>query len=208
MQGSPFHIAAYSVAICILGYWLSSVIKTWQHRTTFFLTLFVTTVIGRSEVGMIGTVIPTVFSIIMFERARSREKRMSSHAELRGGSYATFPVHKWDGRLPLVVFDTLRFLSGDEVYEYVNSRNTGADIRLCACRPVWMEPVEANDLTMGCGAEVVLPGNVQLALEALNEEIVACDPISWEQDEIAIDIADLIERSKAHAKNVKEEFAL
>jgi hypothetical protein len=208
MQGSPFHVAACGVAIFILGYWLSSTIKTWQHSTTFFLTLFVTTVLGRSEAGMIGTVIPTIFSIIMFERDRSREKRLSSHAEMRGGSYATFPVKQWDGRLPLVVFDTLRFLSGEEVYEYVNSREPGVDMRLCACRPVWMEPVEANDLTMGCGDEVDLPENVQFALDVLNKEIAACEPISWEQDEIAIDIADLIERSKAHTNTEKEEFAL
>jgi hypothetical protein len=140
----------------------------------------------------------------MFERELSREKRISHHAMARGGSYATFPVQKWDGYLPLVVFDTLRFLYGDDVYEYVNSRKPGADMRICACRAVWMEPVEADDLIRGCGNDVDLPENIQKAIDALNDEIAKCDPISWEQDDVAIDLDDLVERAKAHANTEKE----
>jgi hypothetical protein len=48
---------------------------------------------------------------------------------------------------------------------------------------------------------------VQRAVDALNHEISTCEPVSWEQDEVAIDIDDLRERAKAHT-NTPKEFAL
>lgn len=62
-----------------------------------------------------------------------------------------------------------------------------------------MKTVETEDLVGGCGGDFALPENVQLALNALNAEISTCGPVSWEQDEAAIDIEDLRARMKACA---------
>ncbi len=67
-----------------------------------------------------------------------------------------------------------------------------------------MEPVMAADLVLGCGGDLSLPENVQLALNTLNAEISTCGPVSWEQDEVAIDIADLKERSETQIEEPKE----
>ena len=204
MHGTPFQIATYCLVVLILGYWLSAALKTWQHRATFFLTLLVTTVLVHSTVGIVATAIPSIACIIFFERERNRGKRASRHAGARDRAFASFPVQKWDGIVPVVRFDTTQVLHGEEVFAFINAQPPSANIRLCACRPVYMESLAAEDLGFLYGGACELPEKVRRALDRLNKEISACGPISWEQDETAIDIADLRERAKAQVNLPKE----
>lgn len=199
MHRNPFEIAAYVLVVLALGYWLSVALNTWKHRVAFFLTLLVVAVLVGSKVGILATAGPTILSIVLFERERSREKDGSRFQAARGRAFASFPVHKWDGEIPLVVFDTDRFLYGEEVLDFIRAQPENAAIRLCRCRPVYMEPIQACDLVGGCEGEFEPPENVQRALDALNNEISECGAVSWEQDQVAIDTADLKERVKAAA---------
>jgi hypothetical protein len=204
MHGTPFQIVTYCLVVLILGYWLGSVLKTWKQRATFFFTLLVTAVLVRSFVGIVATAIPSILSIIIFERERNSDSMSSRYAKARSEVFALFPVQKWDGKVPLVVFDSTRFIYSGEVFAFINAQPPYADIRLCACRPVYMEPLVAADLVLGCGGDLSLPENVQVALNTLNAEISTCGPISWEQDEVAINITDLKERSITQIEAPKE----
>lgn len=197
MHGNPLEIAIYSMVVLVLGYWLSVALNTWKHRVTFFLTLLVAAVLVGSKVGIVATAVPTILCIVLFERERGRERRASHFEAARGRAFASFPIQKWNGVIPLVVFDTDQFLYGEEVLDFIRTQPGDAEIRLCRCRPVYMEPVEACDLVDGCDGEFEPPENVQRALDALNDEISECGAVSWEQDQVAIDTADLKERVKA-----------
>ncbi len=204
MHGTPFQIVTYCLVVMILGYWLGSVLKDWKHRATFFFTLLVIAVFVRSLVGIVATAIPSILCIIIFERERTSDSMSSRYAKTRSEAFASFPVQTWDGKIPLVVFDSATCIYSDEVFAFIDAQPPDADIRLCACRPVYMEPVVASDLVLGCGGDLSVPENVQLALNALNAEISACGPVSWEQDEVAIDIADLKEHFKTRIEQPKE----
>jgi hypothetical protein len=206
MHGTWFQIGTYSAVVGLLGYWLSTVLKTWQQRATFFLTLLGASVIGKSQVGIVATLIPAFGSILFFERERKREKRSAEHTDARSERFKGFPVRKWDGIVPLVLFDTSQYFFGDSVYAYLSRLPAGADIRLCECQPVYMKPIDAEDLLIGTSGFVDLPENVQRALDQLNDEIATCDPISWEQSEVAVDLADLKERARMRKSAQKELF--
>ncbi len=130
---------------------------------------------------------------------------MAGAGKARSDIYSSFLVQKWDGEIPLVLFDSAEFFFGEEaVFAFIDSQPSDLRFRFCACRPVYMEPIEREDLTFACGSDFELPHNVQQALDALNEEIATCDALSWEQDDIAIDFDDLKERAKLRVIVPKE----
>lgn len=201
-------VVIYALLIVVQGYWLSRAMKTWRLRASFFLTLFAVAVIGHSLLGVAATALPAIVSIVFFEREQMKRKDVSRHKESRNEKFAEFSVRKWDARTPLVVFDSGHyFFDKDAVYDYIAGKPADETIRICVCRLVFLEPVAQEDLLMGRGGGLQLPDNVQQALDALNEEIEHCDPVSWEQADIAVDIADLRERARRRVANSRKERA-
>ncbi len=91
-----------------------------------------------------------------------------------------------------MVFDTDQFLFTEKsVYEYIRRIPEDEKAQICECRPVFLERVEDEDLLNGAGGYTQLPDAVQQALTDLNRAIFECDPISWEQADIAVDVDDL-----------------
>ncbi len=191
-----------SIPICcllvvLLGYSLSRAMKTWWHRALYFLTLLSVSILNKSIIGIAVTVVPTIVCIIAFEMERVREKAVAHHDGSRQSKFAMFPVRRWDCRTPLVVFDTDQYLfTEDSVYEYIRRLPEDEEARICECRPVFIERVEEEDLLGGTGGYIQLPDAVEQALADLNRAIVRCDPISWEQADIAVDVEDLRDRAK------------
>jgi len=189
-------IPIYSLLAALLGYGFIRAMKTWWLRACFFLTLLAVVILAKSLHGIALTVVPTIISIIGFELEMRKEKTVARYEESRDEKFAMFPIRKWDCRTPLVVFDTDQYLLDEEsVYEYIGSVPEEEQIRICECRPVFLERVDEEDLLGGNG-DVVLPVHVERALAALNRAILQCDPICWEQTDIAIDVDDLRERAK------------
>jgi hypothetical protein len=197
MHGVMVQVVTYGLSLTVLGYWLVSVAKTWQHRATFFLTLLISSICVRSTIGILVLIGPTILSIVLYERERLKAERAKRYRADRSLAFEHFPVVRWDGSCPLVVFDTNRYLYRDEVFNYVSSLDPDTDIRICCCRAVYLEQVEPIDLVGGCAINCDLPSNVQRALDSLNIEISHTSPVSWEQADLAVDLADL--KARAHA---------
>lgn len=192
-------IPTYCLLVVLLGYSLSRAMKTWWLRAAFFLTLLVVTILVKSLVGIAAAAIPTIISIIGFELEMRREKAVASHKESRNAKFAKFPIRRWDCRTPLVVFDTDQYLFNEQsVYEYIVGVSDHEQIRLCECRPVFMERVEQEDLLLSGDEDIQLPATVEHALADLNKAIMQSDPISWEQADIAVDVADLRASALTH----------
>ena len=205
MTFAQLAIPSYILLTILLGYWLSRAIKTWRLRASFFLTLLVIAVIERSLIGTAATALPAIASIIFFEVEQGKSRATLRQDESRNNKFEHFPIYKWDCRTPLVVFDAQQYLFDQTaIYEYLAGRPETEKVRLCECRSVFMEPVGPGDLLMGCSGDIELPGAVQEALAGLNKAIMECDPICWEQADIAIDVADLRELAKTRVNPVQE----
>jgi len=196
----------YILLTIVLGYCLSRTIKTWRLHASLFLTLLVVAIIARSLIGVVATATPAIVSVVYFEIELTRRRAIARREDSRNNRFATFPVRKWDCHTPLVVFNTDEYFFDEAtVYEYIAGRSESERLRICESRAVFIEPVEAADLLLGGDGNIELPTAILLAIEDLNKAIRQCDPICWEQADIAVDIADLRERTSAYGAKKKDE---
>lgn len=177
--------------LVLVGYWVSVVLDTWSRRSTYFLTLFLVSVIGHSLIGVAVTAPEAIICVYFFEREQRRRRQKTNFNAARSRRFAGFPNEKWDGLSPIVVFDANEYLFDEsQIRAYLESQNTaGEEPRLCACDPVFLREIDTFDLTLG--AERTLEPTVQKALDHLNEMIQISAPISWMQRDAAIDLHDL-----------------
>jgi len=197
---------SYGLLIMAMGYLLSRAAYTWRQRAFFFLTLLVLAVITGSRLGVIVASLPALISVVLFEFEEHARRRGNAHLAIRADAFTKFPVVKWDGSSPLVVYDTRRYFFGDAVFDYINEHPDDEHIRLCLCQPIYLQPVDAQDLTLGvAGPDYELPAGVQQALGELNTAIAQCGPIAWEQANIAVDIGDLRLRAKHRSGCTSED---
>lgn len=188
-------VPVYVILAIVFGYFAVSLLSNWRTRASFFLTLLVISVVTHSWVGLILSGIPSVVSVIFFEIERHKNQSGTAYMEARKERFKSFPVEKWDGATPLVLFDTDIFLLGNKVFDYVASIEDRKSLQICKCGPVYLQEVEDCVVLDGVSYGAVLPVEVKASLDALNLAIRKADAVSWEQASVAIDVPDLYERS-------------
>lgn len=104
-----------------------------------------------------------------------------------------YPVEKWDGETPLCLFDSDVYFFEEAILDYL-ADNPDEDPRICKCRPNYLSQVNEDNWCDDLPDDGELPDEVATALEALNKAIAEAGPVSWYEDEIAIDVADLRSR--------------
>lgn len=191
-----FNIPVYVILGVVLGYFAVSLLSSWRMRSTFFLTLLVISVVAHSTIGLILSVVPAIVSITFFEVERHKNKSGASYIAARNARFKNFPIEKWDGVTPLVIFDTDIFLFGEKAFEYIARFQDKSALQICKCGPVFLQEVEDCVVLDGMSYGAKLPDEVRDALDALNLAIRKADAVSWEQNEVAIDIPDLQERAR------------
>jgi hypothetical protein len=118
-------------------------------------------------------------------------------------TFNSYPVEKWDGQTPVVLYNTDRFFFGEDILDLVADSDPAKDdeLRICKCYPHYLSLISddnwCDDLASDGDGE--LPGEVQKAVDALNEAIKAAGPVSWFEDKIAIDVADLRARVSTYS---------
>jgi hypothetical protein len=118
-------------------------------------------------------------------------------------TFNSYPVEKWDGVTPVVLYNTDRFFFNEDILDFVADSDLAkdAELRICKCYPHNLSLISddhwCDDLPDGGDAE--LPEEVQNAVDALNEAIKAAGPVSWFEDTIAIDVADLRARVSTYS---------
>jgi len=126
----------------------------------------------------------------------------SCHQKARIAVFNAFPVEKWDGKTPVVFFDTDRFLYGESILDFIADSDPAKDseLRICKCLPNHLRLIETDvwqDDLPDDGGE--LPDEVQQAVDWLNHVIKAAAPVSWTETAIAIDVADLRARVSTYS---------
>jgi hypothetical protein len=127
---------------------------------------------------------------------KNRTKCADCAKEQRIERFNTFPVEKWDGQTPVVLFDTERYFFGESILDFIADSDPAedSDLRICKCRPHHLALIGDDNWCDDLAEDGELPEAVQLAVDALNEAIKAEGPVSWFEDAIAIDVGDLRER--------------
>jgi hypothetical protein len=122
------------------------------------------------------------------------------HKKQQIALFNTFPVEKWDGDTPVVIFDTNRYFFGESILDFIADSHPANDteLRICKCEPHYLSLVSADNWCDDLPEDGELPDAVGEAVQALNEAIKAAGPVSWYEDAIAIDVADL--RAQAIAR--------
>lgn len=124
---------------------------------------------------------------------KGRTKCDACYQKQRIALFESFPVEKWDGKTPLVLFDDDKHFFDDEILDYMADSDPAEDenLRICKCEPVYLHLVNSDDWVDDLPEDGELPNEVQAAVDALNEKIGAAGPVAWREDEIRIDVADL-----------------
>jgi hypothetical protein len=117
----------------------------------------------------------------------------SCHQKGRIALFDTFPVVKWDGDRPVVLFDTDRFFFGEAILDFIADSDPAKDseIRICMCHPNYLHLVESDIWEDDLPEDGELPDDVRAAVDALNQVIKAAGPVSWTEAAVAIDLVDL-----------------
>ncbi len=121
--------------------------------------------------------------------------------------FDTYPVVKWDSGTPVVLYDTDRHFFGESILDFIADRDPAKDfeIRICKCRPNYLHLVDRDDWADDLPEDGELPDNVQAAVDVLNEVIRAEAPVSWTEDVVAIDVADLRTQASANSSTLSRE---
>jgi hypothetical protein len=189
-------VPVYSVLALVFGYFVISLLSNWRTRASFSLTLLLVSVAFHSVIGLTLTAIPALISVLFFEIECHKLRSGTAYSEARNARFKNFPIEKWDGGTPLVVFDTEIFLIGDKAFEYISKFQGRKNLQICKCGPVYMQEVDDHIVLDGLSFNAVLPAEVKETLDALNIAIRKADAVSWEQIAVAIDIHDLQERTR------------
>lgn len=107
--------------------------------------------------------------------------------------FDALPVEVWDGS-PLVLFDTDRYFFGDDVLDFIADQPAGSVLRIAKCKPHYLSLVSDDNWQDDLPEDGELPDAVAQKLEELNAAIKAAGPVSWFEDRIAIDVAELRSR--------------
>ncbi|WP_446744278.1 hypothetical protein [Silvibacterium acidisoli] len=113
----------------------------------------------------------------------------------RQDKFNSFPVEKWDGETPLVIFDDDRFFfDEDDLMDYMADSEDPRSLQLCKCKPGYLRQIEPGDWADDLPEDHELPDAVQESLDSLNAAIKSAGPVAWWEDDIAVDVSDWIER--------------
>ena len=117
----------------------------------------------------------------------------SCHDQKMDEKFDKYPVEKWDGETPLCLFNSDTYFFDDAILDYL-ADNPDKELRICKCKPNYLGHVNEDNWCDDLPEDGELPDEVVVALEALNKAILEAGPVSWYEDEIAIDVADLKSR--------------
>lgn len=107
--------------------------------------------------------------------------------KLRDTKFEALPIKEWDGKTPLVIYNTDRyFFTDEELSDYCDEEGVLAgNLQLMLCEPVRLHSIDPDDychdyLPEDTYLEDVEP-ELAKAFHALNEVIEKTPPLSWMQ---------------------------
>jgi hypothetical protein len=116
---------------------------------------------------------------------------MVCHIAEKEAAFDALPHEVWDGVTPLVVFDSDHYFFRDTVLGWLEDQPIDKVVRIAKCRPHYLSVLEEEHWADDLAEDGRLPDEVAQKLSELNALIGAAGPVSWFEDNVAIDVADL-----------------